>query len=292
MSSPNPSAVPSAEPRSPSATTAEWPRKKTRPVVVLQVLGSERLTDHLVRVWVGGPGFAEFRDNEFSDRYCKLHFAKPELGLTPPYDLTELRERLAPEDLPVTRTYTIREVRQDRLAIDFVVHGDTGIAGPWAAAARPGDQLVLSGPGGGYLPDPTADVHVLAGDESALPAIAAALEVMPDDARGVVFIETFGPADELELARPESVELTWLHRDDAEAGTTTLLADALRVLGRPAGRVQVFAHGERESMKAVRDALRDWALPRSDLSLSGYWAHGRSEDRFQAEKREPIGVIL
>lgn len=83
-----------------------------------------------------------------------------------------------------------------------------------------------------------------------------------------------------------------MHRDDAAAGTTTLLADALRTLGRPSGRVQVFAHGERESMKAVRDVVKDWELPRTDLSLSGYWAHGRTEDRFQAEKREPIGVIL
>ena len=59
----------------------------------------------------------------------------------------------------------------------------------------------------------------------------------------------------------------------------------------PEGRVQVFAHGERESMKAVRALLKERGVPRGDFSLSGYWALGRTEDRFQAEKREPIGQI-
>ena len=61
----------------------------------------------------------------------------------------------------------------------------------------------------------------------------------------------------------------------------------------PAGRVQVFAHGERESMKAMREELFGHrGLERAQVSLSGYWALGRTEDRFQAEKREPIGVVL
>ena len=55
----------------------------------------------------------------------------------------------------------------------------------------------------------------------------------------------------------------------------------------------MFAHGEREAMKAVRDELLvRRGVPRGDLSLSGYWAFGRTEDRFQAEKREPVGVVL
>ncbi|WP_457824606.1 SIP domain-containing protein, partial [Staphylococcus aureus] len=52
-------------------------------------------------------------------------------------------------------------------------------------------------------------------------------------------------------------------------------------------------HGEREAMKALRDVFfRVWGLDRAQVSLSGYWAYGRTEDRFQAEKREPIGQIL
>ena len=53
------------------------------------------------------------------------------------------------------------------------------MAGPWAAAVRPGDVLVFEGPSGGYLPDPEADWHLMIGDESALPAIAASLEAVP-----------------------------------------------------------------------------------------------------------------
>ena len=70
--------------------------------------------------------------------------------------------------------------RPQELTLDFVVHGDDGVAGPWAAAAEPGDVLVFEGPGGGYRPDPEADWHLMVGDESALPAIAASLEAVPD----------------------------------------------------------------------------------------------------------------
>ena len=71
------------------------------------------------------------------------------------------------------------------------------------------------------------------------------------------------------------------------------LAAVLGQLDWPQGTVQVFAHGERESMKAVRRVLFDErGLDRAHVSLSGYWARGRTEDRFQAEKREPIGKIL
>ncbi|MGO1452757.1 MAG: SIP domain-containing protein, partial [Brevibacterium yomogidense] len=56
-------------------------------------------------------------------------------------------------------------------------------------------------------------------------------------------------------------------------------------------RVHVFAHGERESIKQVRGLLKEHELSREQISISGYWAYGRNEDRFQSEKREPIGKI-
>jgi NADPH-dependent ferric siderophore reductase len=251
-----------------------------RPQVVLEVLSTEWIAADLVRVTAGGPGFADFQTNEATDKYAKLVFVKPGLGLTPPYDVAALREQLPQEDWPVVRTYTIRAVDPvaGTMSIDFVVHGDEGVAGPWAASARPGDPLVLSGPGGGYAPDPAADAHVLAGDHSAVPAISSALEALPQDARGLVLIE----GGELPLTAPAGV--TVLFVED--------LAAALAAADWPAGDVQVFAHGERESMKALRDLFAARDVPRSRLSLSGYWARGRTEDRFQAEKREPIGKIL
>ncbi|MFC8922506.1 siderophore-interacting protein [Cellulosimicrobium sp. NPDC057127] len=276
-----------------STPTTQAPRR-TRPQTVLEILETSWITPHMVRVVAGGPGFAAFTNNPCTDKYVKIFFAKPELGLEPPYDVAALRETLAPEDLPVTRTYTVRHVDEaaQRLAIDFVVHGDEGIAGPWAATARPGDRIVFAGPGGMYTPDPTADWHLLAGDDSALPAIAAALEAMPRDAVGTAVIEVGSGEDVQRLDAPAGVDVRWLFRGDAPAGTTTLLPDAVLALPWREGRVCVFAHGEREAMKALRRVFAARGVPRDDLSLSGYWAYGRAEDRFQAEKREPIGQIF
>lgn len=271
---------------------------KGRSQTILEVLEVQRLGPHLVRVVAGGPGFAAYRDNPHTDKYVKLLFADPALGLTPPYDMEALREQLAPEQLPSRRTYTVRWVDEvgQRLAIDFVTHGDVGIAGPWAERARPGDRIVFSGPGGGYTPDPDADWHLLAGDDAAVPAVAAALEALEalaPDATGHVVLEVDSPEDELPLTAPPGVEVTWLHRHGAEPGTTDLLADGIRAVPWREGRVHVFAHGEREAMKALRDYFFvERGLERSQVSLSGYWAHGRTEDRFQAEKKEPIGQIL
>ncbi|MFC7403804.1 siderophore-interacting protein [Georgenia alba] len=271
------------------------PHRPPKPQIVLEVQRVERLAPHLIRVVAGGPGFASYEHNACTDRYVKLLFADPELGLTPPYDMAALREQLPPERMPSRRTYTLRWVDLDteELAIDFVTHGDGGLAAPWAERARPGDTLVMSGPGGGYAPDPTADWHLLAGDDAALPAIAAALEALDSRAVGTVVAEVDGPEDEIALAAPPGVEVRWLHRAGAEPGTTRLLEDGVRAVPWRPGRVHVFAHGEREVMKALRDYLfGERGLAREHVSLSAYWAHGRAEDRFQAEKREPIGKIL
>jgi len=238
------------------------------------VLATERLGAQLVRVRLGGPGLAAFEDRPETDKYVKLQFQSID---EPPR--------------PITRTYTVRAVDQaaGTLDIDFVVHGDEGIAGPWAAAARPGDRLTLLGPGGGYRPNAAADWHLLVGDLSAVPAIAAALEALPETAVGAVIVEATDPAAVIDLPAPEGVSVRWIvdpgHADQA-------LADGVRALEWRGGEVGVFAHGERESMKALRRVLfEERGLARSQVSLSGYWARGRTEERFQAEKREPIGRI-
>lgn len=273
--------------------TAQRPPRPPRPQHVLQVLGSERIAPSFVRVHLGGPGFASFSANECTDAYVKLIFVKPELGLQPPYDLAELRRSLPPDDIPVTRTYTVREVRPDSISLDFVVHGDVGIAGPWAENVQVGEQIALSGPGGAYAPDLSADWHLFVGDESALPAIARAIESLPADARGIAILEVGDASEQLDIPAPSDVELRWLHRGAPRPETVGLLAETVAALEFPPGRVHAFVHGERESMKAMRDELlARRGLERAQVSLSGYWAQGRTEDRFQAEKREPIGVVL
>jgi NADPH-dependent ferric siderophore reductase len=266
--------------------------RPARPQAVLAVLGREQLSPHTVRITAGGPGFEALRMNEFTDKYAKILFVDPALGLTPPYDLAALRESLPPARQPVTRTYTLRRADPPRqeLTIDFVVHGDEGIAAPWAARAEPGDVLTMSGAGGAYRPDPASDWHLLAGDESALPAICSALEALPDDARGLAYLETSDPGEYLDAKPPAGVEVVWLHRPHP-GSQPRLLADA--VLAGPwlPGRADVFAHGERESMKAVRAALKTRLIDGDQVSLSGYWAAGRTEDVFQSEKRQPVGQI-
>lgn len=275
------------------------PPRPARSQHVFEVVRTERLTPHLVRVVLGGAAFDAFVGEAdpaklaTTDKYVKLLLAKPGLGLRPPYDLDALRAELPAGDVPVRRTYTVRhlDAAAKTIAIDFVVHGDEGIAGPWAASARPGDLLALSGPGGMYAPtgDPAVE-HLLIGDDSALPAVAAALEGMPADARGLALVEVGGPADELPLGAPANVEVRWVHRAGAVAGET--LVAAVEALPRPAARVQVFAHGERTAMKGVRAVLQGWGLTRDDFSLSAYWALGRAEDTFQAEKRLPVGDLF
>lgn len=269
------------------------PERPPRPQHVLRVVGTHRLSPHLVRIRARGEDLSAFRESRHTDRYVKITFADPSLGLEPPYDLPALRETLRPEDLPVTRTYTVRAVDGDELTIDFVVHGDEGLAGPWAARARVGDRLVVSPPGGAYAPDPTAAWHLFAGDESAIPAIGAALEALAPDATGAAFLEVQNTDEHIELSAPPGIEIVWVHRGSAVAGTTEVLAEAVGAWRPLHGRGQVFAHGERESMKALRDIVfTRWGMQRDQVSLSGYWARGRNEDRFQAEKREPIGRIL
>src|SRR5918999_4970166 len=147
----------------------------------LQVRRTEWLTPGMVRVVAGGEDLARFPDTPYTDRYVKIVFPRPVVYYPEPFDMEAIHAELPREQWPALRTYTVRALDRaaGELTIDFVVHGDRGLAGPWAAAAREGDLLRLLGPGGAYLPDPDADWHLLVGDESALPAIAAACERVP-----------------------------------------------------------------------------------------------------------------
>lgn len=275
----------------PAGTSAP---RRARPIIALTVLRREQLSAHMIRIVAGGPGFGQYVNNDFVDRYVKISFLQPGVDYPQPLDLAAIKETMPREHWPVTRTYTVRWVDEaaQELAIDFVNHGDEGLAGPWAANARPGDQFSFSGPGGGYNPDPDADWYLYAGDEAAIPAIAAAIESLPEDARGIAFLEVDNEAEVQEIKAPAAVELHWIFRHGAAAGAPEFLVSAVRSAQWLSGTVQVFAHGERGSMKAMRDVLFvERGLDRKQVSLSGYWAQGRVEDDFQAEKKLPIGQI-
>ncbi len=93
----------------------------------------------------------------------------------------------------------------------------------WARQTEAGQAVELVGPAGRHWPDPTADWHVFAGDETALPAIAAMTESLPAQAHVQVYLEIADAAEEQPL--PGSVR--WLHRGEAEPGQGTVLEDAL-----------------------------------------------------------------
>ncbi|MEU9915405.1 siderophore-interacting protein [Streptomyces sp. NPDC051001] len=264
---------------------AERPGRKPRKPYSAQVVRTERLTPHMHRVVLGGEGLADFAADTCSDHYVKLLFPAGGATYPEPFDMERIREEFPREQWPVTRTYTVRhwDAEHRELTLDFVIHGDEGLAGPWAASVRPGETVRFNGPGGAYTPDPTADWHLFAGDESALPAIARSLEVLPDGATAYAFIEVSGPEEEQKI--DSDVEVVWLHRGDLPVGEA--LTEAVRALDFPQGRVHAFVHGEAHCVKQLRHLLRvEREIAREDLSISGYWRLGHNEDGWQASKRD------
>lgn len=252
----------------------------------LTVTSTEQITPSLRRVWFHSDDLSAFADSVDTDRYVKLVFLKPGVTYPEPLDVRALRGTMPPEDMPTVRTYTalFPDVAAGTLAIDFVVHGDEGVAGPWAAAAQPGDTLLVNGPGGGYRPDPSADWHLLVGDEAGVPAIGAALAALPSDAVGQVVVLVDSADHEPPLTAPAGITVTFLHRD----GSDDQLEAAVRALDWPPGRVQAFVHGEaQEVMHGIRPYLyAERGLPRADVSISGYWRRGRTEEGFRQWKSE------
>lgn len=247
-----------------------------------RVLRTEPLAPHLLRVWVGDPSLAQFPDRPFTDRYVKLAFPRPGADGVPAADWWSLPQA----ERPVLRTYTVRhlDTAACELAIELFLHGDVGIAGRWAAAARPGDELVMSSPGGAYAPRPDAAAHLLVGDEAALPAIASSLEAKPAGAPAIVLVEVADASEEIPLAVDDATELRWIHR--ADGGGPEALLHAVQDLGLPAGPIQGFVHGELHLVRAIgRHLVAERGLDRGLLSASGYWRRGADEDGFQAEKR-------
>ena len=253
----------------PSAASRAASGRPARAQLQLVVTEAERLTPGMVRVRLRAVEPSVFADafaaSAFTDRYVKLVF--------PQADGSE-----------IVRTYTALEpdAVAGTLHIDFVVHGAEGTAGPWAAAVRPGARIVARGPGGAYAPDPSADWHLLAADEAGLPAVRAALAALPADAKGYAVLHVPSDAHRQPLAAPDGVNVSWVVSTEVDA-----LPDAVRALPWRAGRVQVFVHGEAESvMHGIRPYLvRERAVPRTDLSVSGYWRRGRTEEGFRAWKQ-------
>lgn len=270
-----------------------------RPVHTFQVISSEQLTPHMIRLVLGGTGFDTFKPSEFADSYVKIVIVRDDVevdALPQPLTLDSFNE-LPEERRPFVRTYTVRRVDADRreITVDFVVHGEHGVAGPWASSAQPGQPAYLMGPSGAYSPNLDADWHLLAADEAGLPALGAALEALPPNAVGWAFIEVSGPDDEIPLSAPEGVEVRWVYRggradlvpEDQAGDNAPLIASVTEAAWLP-GQAHVFIHGEAQAVmhnlrpyiRNVRGVEAKWA------SISGYWRRGRTEETFRQWKAE------
>ena len=177
----------------------------------------------MVRVVVGGDELDGFGAGDFTDHYVKLQLPPAGADYAAPFDREAIKARLPREQWPRMRTYTVRAWDAERmlLTLDFVVHGDDGVAGPWAAAAAPGDVLQLIGPGGAYTPDPDADWHLMVGDERAardrrLARAGARRRAGPRPAR------VDDDADRAAADHAGDLRVTWLRGDgsDRAAGST------------------------------------------------------------------------
>jgi NADPH-dependent ferric siderophore reductase len=289
----------------------------------VQVVAARRLSPGFVRLTFSGADLDEFASNGFDQR-IKVVLPLAGRGLrdfphTPDW-YSAWRQLPADRRNPV-RTYTVRAARplERQVDVDFVVHDGAGPAGAWAEAARPGDDAVLVGPNAGF-PGPTGGFEwrppagatelLLAGDETAVPAIAAILEALPAGTRAHALLEVPSDADVLDLDLPAGVRATWLPRRCAAAGTRprgALLTDAVLAAaarfggpatgdapntvdddllwevpaedaGTPGGRYAWLA-GEAGMVTTLRRRLLgDHGLDRGCVAFMGYWRAGRVLD--------------
>ena len=184
----------------------------------------ERMSPHFSRVTFAGADLAEFGTAGLDQR-VKVVLPVPGRGFVDfpdGEDWYRAWRELPAERRNVFRTYTVRAVRPDlrEVDIDFALHGDLGPASAWATDAAPGDEVVLIGPDESS-PDRTVgidfrpgavDTVLLAGDETAAPAICAILEQLPADASGIAIIEVPSALDRLDVDAPGGVEVRWLAR--------------------------------------------------------------------------------
>ena len=271
-----------------------------RPVHTFEVIRSARLAPHMIRVTLGGSGFDTFSPSEFTDSYVKIVITGADDAavdaLPSPLTLDSFGD-LPEKYRPTVRTYTVRraDVDQRELDIDFVVHGEHGVAGPWASSLQPGDRAYLMGPSGAYAPDPAADWHLLVADEAGLPALSVALEALQPSAIGQAFIEVAGPEDEVDVTAPAGIDVRWVHRggradlvsEDLAGDNAPVIAAVKQAPWLP-GQVHVFIHGEAQAvMHNLRPYIRkERGVDAKWASISGYWRRGRTEETFRQWKAE------
>lgn len=173
------------------------------------------------------------------------------------------------------RTFTPRYFDEERheLTLDIVLH-DRGAATDWARAAKLGDEVAISGPGRSEELDPSARSHLLAGDESAIPAIGQLLEAIPADHVVEVHIEIADSNGRLELPPHPGATIEW---HEAASGAAPGDAMVLAVVAVDPLPDAVWVAGEAAAVQRIRKHLFDErGRARSTVTARGYWKLGRS----------------
>ncbi|MFI6874924.1 SIP domain-containing protein [Streptomyces sp. NPDC050400] len=233
------------------------------------------LSGEQLRAFTAAAGFARpaFESQGFDDDLA-LYFPYP--GQSEPVLPVQGEAKLTvPKDpRPLSRAYTVRrwDPEAGELDVDFVKHG-VGVGTTWAYRTRPGDLIHLSGPRTSKAFPAGADWWLVAGDDTALPAIGRLLDELPYDARAQVFIEIVEEAHRQELRELPGVEVTWLVRPGTTAaGTTSPLTEAVRGTQWWSGQAFVWLAGEHKAVRDIRRHLvEDRGVPKEDIDFAGYW---------------------
>lgn len=262
-------------------------RRKPRKANEATVTGRRQLSPDLVRLSLNAPAFVG-KDLEFTDHYLKLLFVPEGADYSWPFNVEQVREQQPRDKQPVTRTYTLINLDSSTgdFDVDFVTHGDAGLAGPWARVAEVGEKIGFFGPGGAWSPSVDYEHFIFAGDESAAPAIGAGLKRLPEGATATAYIEIEAEDRKFELPARDGVDIHWVIRNGATHGTE--LSRVVRQAGVPDGKnTSWFIHGVAEMIKEMRRFLFvESEVPKQDVSISGYWRIGMTEDQWQASKRD------
>jgi NADPH-dependent ferric siderophore reductase len=260
---------------------------------MLEVDSAESLTPHLRRVVFRSPTLAQL--DAWPAAHVKLFFPRgPQREpVLPTLDTSGRPVWPALDQRPVTRTYSLRRYDRERcsLTIDFALHEPSGPAATWAARAEPGQRVGLAGPGGPRPLLRPAPWYLLAGDLSALPAMAALLEGLPGDARGHAFIQVPSPLDMQVIRAPEAMRLTWLVAD-ADAEQRTKLVESVQQVPFLPGDPFVWLAGENAHVVALRDFMRrERAVPSARLYAVPYWKRSESEEEYHAERHRVMDEL-
>lgn len=250
-------------------------RREPPPFRRVEVTRTEPLTPYLLRVTLGG---AELQglDPGLPAASVRLLLRHHSELVVPIWNGNEFLH--ADGARPALRTLTPRRFDAERheLDVEIVLHGD-GPMSTWAMAVQPGDAAAVSGTGRGYTIDPATPAYVLAGDESALPAISVLLEALPADATVTVLTEVARPDARLDLPAHPGATVHW-HDLPVGAPPGDALVAAVRATEIPTD-ARIWAAGEAAAVHRIRKHLFDErGLARSQCTVRGYWKHGRAGD--------------